>query len=77
MDGWLLALALLPPAGWMTETWRSLPRSPPTNGMSADGEEGADAGNPPECTPAPRDCGSPFDNDCDGSPDDTLDDACR
>lgn len=38
----------------------------------------ADAGLPPVvCVPAPRDCTSTLDNDCDGRPDNTIDDVCR
>lgn len=38
----------------------------------------ADAGPPPVvCVPAPRDCTSTLDIDCDGRPDNTIDDFCR
>lgn len=39
----------------------------------------ADAGYiPTECVPSgPRDCTSPLDNDCDGQPDNLIDDVCR
>jgi len=48
----------------------------PANGNTPDGGR-QEEGTPSDCTPAARDCSSPFDNDCDGSPDDTLDEACR
>lgn len=47
----------------------------PADGMSANGENADGGAGASGCTP--RDCRSPFDNDCDGKPDDTLDDACR
>jgi len=38
----------------------------------------SDAGGPPLCVPAgPRDCTSDLDNDCDGQPDNVIDDFCR
>lgn len=51
-------------------------------GNSCEGDAGActppDAGPEPSvCAPGPRDCGSSLDNDCDGQPDDVVDDVCR
>lgn len=45
---------------------------------SCDADSGAcgDAGVDPVCVPAARDCSSEVDNDCDGQPDNVVDDVC-